>query len=86
MLEKVYKGLKDTYACTFSSDLDAIYINVGFGLVINITHETRNGLNIFKIVSDRGSRPVYIGCPIDDNGHSDIAPLYCFIEDFASLL
>lgn len=86
MLDKVYKRLRDTYACTLNSNSDSISIDVGFNLVLTVTHETRNGLNIFKIVSNRGSRPVYIGCPIDDEGYSDISPLYCFIDDFSSLL
>lgn len=88
MLNVVYKRLKDDYSCTFNSNSDtrSIQIDLGFGFVFTVTQETRNGLNIFKIVSNKGSRPVYIGCPIDDNGHSDIAPLYCFIDDFSSLL
>lgn len=88
MLDKVYKRLRDTYSCTLNnnSDTKSIEIDVGFNLVLTVTHEIRIGLNIFKIVSNRGSRPVYISCPIDDDGHSDIVSLYCFIEDFSSLL
>ena len=88
MLDKVYKGLRDTYSCTLNnnSDTKSIKIDVGFGFVLTVTHESRNGLNIFKIVSNRGSKPVYIGCPIDENGHSDINSLYCFIDDFSGLL
>lgn len=88
MLDKVYKSLKDTYSCTLNinSDTKSIKIDVGFNLVLTVTHEVRIGLNIFKIVSNRGSRPVYISCPIDDDGYSDISPLDCFIDDFSSLL
>ena len=88
MLNVVYKRLQDEYSCTLNSNSNtkSIQIDVGFGFVLTVTHETRNGLNIFKIVSNRGNRPVFIGCPIDANGHSDLVPLYCFIDDFSSLL
>lgn len=86
MLNKVYKRLQEEYSCTLNSDAKSIKMDVGFGYVLTVTHEARNGLNIFKIVSNRGSKPVYIGCPIDDNGHSDLNPLYCFIDDFSGLL
>ena len=88
MLDKVYKGLRDTYSCTLNnnSDTKSIKIDVGLGYVLTVTHEVRIGLNIFKIVSNKGSKPVYISCLIDDNGHSDITPLYCFIDDFCGLL
>jgi hypothetical protein len=32
-------------------------------------------------VSNRGSKPVYIVCPIGEDGGSDIVPLYRFIDD-----
>ena len=88
MLDKVYERLRDTYSCTLSdnSDTKSIKVDVGFGFVLTITHKIRNGLNIFKVVSNRGSKPVYIGCPIDENGYSNIDPLYCFIDDFSGLL
>ena len=84
MLYKVYARLRDSYACTFTNK--TIEIDVGFGFVLTITHELRAGLNIFKIVSNRGSNHVYIDCPLDKNGYSDIIPLYRFIEDFSRLL
>lgn len=88
MLDKVYERLRDTYACTLNnnSDTKSLKIDVGFGFVLTITHEVRIGVNVFKIVSNRGNRPVYIGCPINDNGYSDLNSLYCFIDDFSSLL
>ena len=84
MLDKVYARLRDSYACTFNNK--TIEIDVGFGFVLTITHELRDGLNIFKVVSNKGSKPVYIDCPIDENGYSDIVLLYRFIDDFSSLL
>ena len=88
MLNKVYKNLRDTYFCTLTnnSDIKSIEIDIGYGYILTITHKLRNGLNVFKIVSNKGHRPIYISCPIDDNGYSDIYPLYWFIDDFSSLL
>ena len=84
MLDEVYARLTDSYACTF--DNESIKIDVGLGYVLTITHKVRNGCNIFTIISNKGRRPVNIVCPIDENGYSDIVPLYCFIDDFSSLL
>ena len=88
MLDKVYERLRDTYSCTLNNNsvTKSMEIDVGFGFVLTITHEIRKGCNVFEIVSNRGGYPVYIGCPIDDNGYSDIKPLYCFINNFSSLL
>lgn len=88
MLDKIYERLRDTYSCNLNnnSDTKSIEIDVGFGFVLTITLKVRIGFNVFKIVSNRGNKPVYIGCPIDDNGHSDIIPLFCFIDNFSSLL
>ena len=83
MLDEVYARLTDSYACTF--DNESIKINVGRGYVLTITHKVRNGCNIFTIISN-GSRHVNIICPIDENGYSDIVPLYRFIDDFSNLL
>lgn len=88
MLNIVYERLQDVYSCTLSSNPNtkSIQIDVGSGFILTVTCETRIGSFIFKIVSNRGSRPVYIDCPIDDKGHTDLIPLYCFIDDFSSLL
>ena len=84
MLDEVYARLKNSYACTFNNK--SIKIDVGFGFILTITHRLRNGFNIFKIISNKGRRPVYINCPIDENGYSDIVSLYRFIDDFSNLI
>ena len=84
MLKEVYASLKNSYACTFNNE--SIKIDVGFGYIITITHKLRNGCNIFTIISNKGSRPVYISCPIDEYGYSDIVSLYRFIDDFSILI
>ena len=88
MLEKVYERLRDTYSCTLTnnSDTKSIEVDVGCGYVLTITHEVRIGLHVFTIVSNKGNKHVYIGCQIDNKGHSDLNPLYCFIDDFSGLL
>ena len=84
MLKKIYARLNDDYACAF--DNESIKIDVGLGYELTITHKVRNGCNIFTLISNKGSRPVKISCPIDEYGYSDIVSLYRFIDDFSDLI
>ena len=88
LTEVIYGELKDTYACTVrnNSVCQFLVIDVGFGYKLTVTHEEHEKFHKFNIVSNRGSKPVYIVCPIDDKGFSDIVPLYRFIDDFANLI
>ena len=88
LTEVIYEELRDTYSCTLrhNSITQFLQIDVGFGYVLTVTHEERKDFHQFTIVSNRGSKPVYIICPIDENGHSDIVPVYRFIDDFSNLL
>lgn len=88
LLEVVYNELRETYACSLrdNSISQVLVIDVGFGYVLSITHEEHEKFHKFNIVSNRGNKPVYIICPIDEKGHSDIVPLYRFIDDFANLI
>ena len=88
MLNTVYEKLRDTYSCTlgYNSITQFLSIDIGFGYILNITQKKRNELYLFTIVSNRGSKPVNIICPVDDNGYIDISRLYRFIDDFSNLL
>ena len=88
LLEVVYNELRETYACSLRDNSigQVLVIDVGFGYVLSVTHEEHKEFHQFSIVSNRGSKPVYIICPIDEKGYSDIVPLYRFIDDFANLI
>ncbi len=88
LLEVIFNELRETYSCSLrnNSISQTLVIDVGFGYVLNVIHEERKEFHQFNIVSNRGSKPVYIICPIDEKGHSDIVPLYRFIDDFANLI
>ena len=86
MIEVIYKRLRENYSCTLNSKKNSIEIYIGSGYFLILTHKVQKNMNIFKIASNRGSKSVIIPCSIDENGHSDIMPLYCFIDDFSSLL
>jgi hypothetical protein len=88
LIEVVYEELRETYSCTLrhNSITQFLEINVGFGYVLKVVHEEHEKFHQFTIVSNRGSKPVYIICPIDEKGGSDIVPLYRFIDDFSNLL
>lgn len=88
LTEVIYEELRESYACTLrhNSITQFIEIDVGFGYVLTVTHEERKDFHQFTIVSNRGSKPVFIVCPIGEDGGSDIVPLYRFIDDFSNLL
>ena len=88
LTEVVYEELRETYSCTLrhNSITQFLEINVGFGYVLKVVHEEHERFHQFTIVSNRGNKPVYIICPIDEKGGSDIVPLYRFIDDFSNLL
>lgn len=88
LTEVIYEELRETYSCTLrhNSITQFLEIDVGFGYVLTVTHEERKGFHQFTIVSNRGSKPVFIVCPIGEDGGSDIVPLYRFIDDFSNLL
>jgi hypothetical protein len=88
LLEVIYEELRETYSCTLchNSIIQFIEIDVGFGYVLTVTHEEHKYFHQFTIMSNRGGKPVYIVCPIGEDGGSDIVPLYRFIDDFANLI
>lgn len=94
LLEVIYNELRDSfgYCCSIkpTSVNEVLYVDVGFGYMLGITYEEHERFHKFYIQSNKGiekhNKPVCFVCPIDEKGHSDIVPLYRFIDDFANLI